>query len=269
MYEIYDIVTKRSIKVAKWPDLSKEIEGLKIKEYSGFSRIFSGKRLHVDCRYIHLRNKSKIFTLVNFETSEEYDCVTDSSLEHYFNQKLTKNEVKYVYELRKGRQQLASICGKLLFKKGIVESPRFGKGFVKNRTPKLDQRAAEQKLKAKIKLNLSCRIRDSIKRQKTTKGNFTRQLVGCSVDFLMGYLESKFSKGMSWRNWGKRGWHIDHIKPCISFDLTDPEQQMACFHYTNMQPLWATTQIALENGEMEYVGNINKGDKILNPLRSV
>lgn len=41
---------------------------------------------------------------------------------------------------------------------------------------------------------------------------------------------------MTWDNLGE--WQIDHRKPCVSFDLTDPEQQRACFHYSNLQPLW-------------------------------
>ena len=34
--------------------------------------------------------------------------------------------------------------------------------------------------------------------------------------------------------------YLDHIRPCASFDLTDEAQQRECFHYTNLQPLWAT-----------------------------
>ena len=38
--------------------------------------------------------------------------------------------------------------------------------------------------------------------------------------------------------------HIDHIKPCASFDLTDPAQQKECFNYKNLQPLWAFDNIS-------------------------
>lgn len=44
---------------------------------------------------------------------------------------------------------------------------------------------------------------------------------------------------MTWENYGFYTWHIDHIRPCASFDLSDPEQQKICFNYKNMQPLWA------------------------------
>lgn len=71
----------------------------------------------------------------------------------------------------------------------------------------------------------------------------TLKLVGCSMEFLRGWLESRFRGGMSWENYGYRGWHIDHIKPCASFDLSVDEQQKLCFHYTNLQPLWASENL--------------------------
>ena len=67
----------------------------------------------------------------------------------------------------------------------------------------------------------------------------TLALLGCDIDFLVKHLESKFLDGMCWENYGTHGWHVDHIIPCCKFDLTDPSQQSMCFHYSNLQPLWA------------------------------
>ena len=65
------------------------------------------------------------------------------------------------------------------------------------------------------------------------------KLHGCSAEFCRAYLESKFTEGMTWDNYGIHGWHIDHIRPLSSFDLTLDSEQKKCFHYTNIQPLWA------------------------------
>ena len=69
------------------------------------------------------------------------------------------------------------------------------------------------------------------------KSKSTIKLLGCSIEECWQHLESKFQPGMTRENHGL--WHVDHIRPCASFDLTDPEQQKICFHYTNLQPLWA------------------------------
>ncbi len=82
------------------------------------------------------------------------------------------------------------------------------------------------------------------------KDQTTISLIGCTPDQLKAHLESKFKDGMSWENYGKRGWHIDHILPCASFNMEIEEERNRCFHYANLQPLWA----------ME---NILKRDKIL------
>lgn len=63
--------------------------------------------------------------------------------------------------------------------------------------------------------------------------------IGCSILELKQYLESKFQFGMTWENWSLNGWHIDHIKPLIDFDLSNEEQYKQACHYTNLQPLWA------------------------------
>jgi len=62
--------------------------------------------------------------------------------------------------------------------------------------------------------------------------------LGCSIDFLRGYLETRFTGGMTWDNHGEV-WEIDHIKPLASFDLTKKAQQEKACHYTNLQPMFA------------------------------
>ena len=56
---------------------------------------------------------------------------------------------------------------------------------------------------------------------------------------------------MTWDNYEYYGWHIDHIIPCSSFDLTDPEQQRLCCHYTTLQPLWWHENLA-KNAKLNW-----------------
>ena len=115
-------------------------------------------------------------------------------------------------------------------------------------------------INAKIAGLTRTRIRKALKLNNAIKSNSSIKLLGCSIEFLRQYIESKFTKGMSWENHGLYGWHIDHIKPCSSFNLSDSEQQKLCFNYTNLQPLWGTKEIAIQHGESEdYIGNLEKG----------
>jgi hypothetical protein len=66
----------------------------------------------------------------------------------------------------------------------------------------------------------------------------TFKLIGCSTEELKEHIESLWTDGMSWENYGVGGWHIDHARPVSSFDLTKEEEQKAAFHYSNLQPLW-------------------------------
>lgn len=71
------------------------------------------------------------------------------------------------------------------------------------------------------------------------KSKYTLELLGCSIEKLKKHLQKQFQKGMSWNNHGRTGWHIDHIKPCATFDLSKSKEQKKCFHYSNLRPLWA------------------------------
>jgi hypothetical protein len=99
-------------------------------------------------------------------------------------------------------------------------------------------------LSAKVACYCRNRIRLAIK--NGWKAESSLSLTGCkSWNEVKIYLESKFEKGMNWENMGE--WHIDHIRPCSSFDLNNPKQQKQCFHYTNLQPLWAKDNLSKSN----------------------
>ncbi len=74
------------------------------------------------------------------------------------------------------------------------------------------------------------------KLRKSWSKNST-QLLGCSLEDFRIYLESKFEPEMSWNNYGD--WHIDHIVPCALFDLTREDHRKRCFHFSNLQPMFA------------------------------
>jgi hypothetical protein len=103
-----------------------------------------------------------------------------------------------------------------------------------------------------IQYKMTCMLRKNVGRslEYVKKGELgvtsKLELLGCSLGEFKEFLEDKFEDGMSWENHGE--WHLDHIRPLSSFDLSVPEQVRESSHYTNLQPLWA-------------IDNLRKGSK--------
>lgn len=127
----------------------------------------------------------------------------------------------------------------------------YSKNYFKNNRDKLNA-YRNNRVKIDIQFKLSRTLRRRL--WKALRGNFKNgsavKDLGCTINEFKTYLESKFQSGMTWNNWGSKGWHIDHIKPLASFDLTDRQQLLMACHYTNLQPLWAKD-------------NLIKSDKII------
>lgn len=96
----------------------------------------------------------------------------------------------------------------------------------------------------RLKHNLRSRVGAALRAQRAGKDWSLLDIVGCTTAELVEHLEAQFEPGMSWDNWSPDGWHIDHIRPCASFDLADEAQQRQCFHFTNLQPLWAKDNLS-------------------------
>jgi hypothetical protein len=95
-----------------------------------------------------------------------------------------------------------------------------------------------------------------------TKSKKTMEILGCTAEEFKQHIESLFSPEMTWENHGDI-WEIDHILPCALFDFTQEGDLEKCFHYSNHQPLFKTTEIAESFGYTDQIGNRNKGKKLL------
>lgn len=99
-----------------------------------------------------------------------------------------------------------------------------------------------ERYKSDPEYRIHCALRNRLRRAASGNKKYSvSKLIGCSFSELRKHLESLFKPGMSWENHGE--WHIDHKLPCAFFNLQSKDQQKRCFHYTNLQPLWAKDNI--------------------------
>ncbi len=154
---------------------------------------------------------------------------------------------------KRHESQLSAYAKAYYAKNQEVIKSRYAQRYLQNKATIIARNVRNQ---AKRRLEDECfalahrvysRVRGALSRSGSAKKQRTMALVGCTAAELKGHIESLFLPQMSWAN--RHLWHVDHIIPLAKFDLSDPMQQEAAFHYTNLQPLWACD-------------NLRKGDKV-------
>ena len=203
---------KRKKYLKDWYLKNKKIVSFKSKKYYLKNKIKIKKKL----RIYYLKNKEKI------NKRSKLWCLNNSEKRKKIVQKWLKNNPG-------------------------VSKKRLRKWYLKNRKEIIKKRMLYNKFRYKtdknFKLKTCLRSRISEVLKSKYKSASTMKLIGVdSIEFVWNHLEKSFKPGMTRKNHGK--WHIDHIKPCSSFDLTKPSEQRECFHYTNLQPLWASENLA-------------------------
>lgn len=108
----------------------------------------------------------------------------------------------------------------------------------------------KEDIQFRIKMQLRSRLHSAIRGQ-FRRGSAVRDL-GCTIPEFIDHIAKKFQPGMSWDNWGRDTWHLDHIQPLTSFDLTKRRQLLKAFHYSNYQPLWAVDNLS-KNDRLDWV----------------
>jgi len=193
------------------------------------------------------------------ECRKEYRKKNEQKIKERY-QKNKEKKSEYAKEYYKNNKEKCNQRDKIWYSNNREKKLEKGKDWERNNKEKRNiyfskyyKNKRKTDLNYKIKQNESRRIRIALKNEK--KLYSTIESLGCTIDFLRKHLEQQFychpisGEMMTWENYG-RLWHIDHIKPLCSFDLTNKEQYLKAFHYTNLQPLWAED-------------NLKKGNKIL------
>ena len=139
---------------------------------------------------------------------------------------------------------------KLYWDKNIEKINKYQKNRYEKNKKEINRKKylfKKERLKKDVvfKLTQILRRRILLALKGNNKSKSTINLLGADVKKVWEHLESTFKPGMTKENHGK--WHIDHIRPCSSFDLSKPEEQAKCFHYTNLQALWAHENLSKSN----------------------
>lgn len=108
--------------------------------------------------------------------------------------------------------------------------------YQKEHQEKARERQAKYRRTHRLLAGLRARVYNALRGGR--KSARTLELLGCTIEFLWAHLEKQFAPGMTRENYGPV-WHVDHILPCAKFHLQHSEEQEICFHWTNLQPLFA------------------------------
>ena len=200
---------------------------LKIKEYSIKNKLLiqKTKKEYLIKNKLLIQKKRKEYYEKNYEKNKL--LVQKKSKEYRIKNKLLMREKRKEYTIK----------NKLLVVEKRKEYYEKNKKIANKKRREYTKKRRVEDISFRISSNIRGRISHALK--SNSKSSKTIDLLGCNIVFLKQYLESKFKDGMCWENYGLKGWHIDHIKPCYLFDFKNIEEQKQCFHYTNLQPLSA------------------------------
>ena len=231
---------KKSLEKKSWKDITNPKERQKAyrKVYyeANKDKISKQNKAYKESNKDKIKDKLKDYYKIN------RDKIKEQSKSY---REANKNKIKdYKKKYKEKNKAILKEKRKIYLKKYIEENKQTIKEKKKLKFQREKEKINHQnrvRYSENINYKLKCRLRHRLR--MALKGNFKSGSavddLGCSIPELKVYLESKFSPGMTWDNWSDAGWHIDHIKPLASFDLTDRNQLLEACHYTNLQPLWA------------------------------
>lgn len=204
----------------EYRERNQDVLRIKRREYNQTNQERNKQR----CRDYYLRNKERLTSWQKEYNAENALTIADRNREYRRKNYTAVRAQQKKYEVENSDK--------------IREYKRAWTKRNRKRLTEMSRSRQRERMKDplyRLKRNLRTRLHHALAGLHKTDRTMT--LVGCSLNELKQHIESRFKSGMNWDNYGK--WHVDHIKPCAAFDLSDEKNQRECFHYTNLQPLWA------------------------------
>lgn len=212
-----------------------------------------GKKYTASCleclrkRQRDLRNSDKEKTNAK---NRQYRALNLNKAREWGNKSYAKNKHKYIEQRKKYRDGHKDTMKEYCQIYRVENADKIATYENSSRRKELRRKNMRRWENEQMKNNPSYRVLKSLRSRlrSALKGGYktgsTIHDLGCSIEEFKAYLESKFyanpetGEQMTWSNYGQFGWHIDHIRPLMSFNLLEPEQIKIACHYTNLQPMW-------------------------------
>lgn len=201
-----------------------------------------------ECDKIHtekymLENKEKIKQRkAEYRSNPEVKEKEKQKYKEYYH----RPEVKQRYEEYRNKPEIKERSNEYFHRPEVKEKMK--ENAKRNSTKRKEVLKERYKNDENFQLVSIIRSRLS-KALKRNKNKSSIVYLGCDIEFLKKWLEFRFDENMNWDNLGTY-WHIDHVLPINRFNLTNDDDKMVCFNWTNLQPLTSTE-------------NLQKKDKLL------
>lgn len=214
-------------------------------------------------KYYHA-NKETVRLKAKQYRHDNKDLVTAQKKAEYEKNKEKYKESGKVYRLK--NKEAKARTDKEYYLKNKEKISKYKKQWALKNSEELKvykRNWAYNKSKTNIQYKLSNIIRSRLRSAlrcaniKNTSYKHIKYL-GCSIEQLKKHIESQFDNTMSWENYTKDTWHIDHILPLSKFDLSKEEDLKIVCHYLNLRPLSATENFIKYNKMPENASQIKE-----------
>ena len=218
-----------------------------LEKFNGYSRTFyinHPEKIRIKNRQYRINNPEKVKELNKKWAKNNPERVREINREwsKRNSEKVREKSKKWIKNNPEKARELNIKCSK----KWRENNPDYMQNWWKNNHKKLKIYTSKRMENPKNKLSKNIRTYMGLSLKGNKNGRCWEDLVGYNLQNLMIHLEKLFKPGMTWDNYGMKGWSIDHIKPISKFNFVsyEDEEFKECWALENLQPLWHKENIS-------------------------